>query len=53
MATEGRLAFRGVECGAVSLEERMGSATKRNLVFRLLIRVQFSLTTHFYVITDI
>lgn len=30
-----------------------GSAAKRNLVSRLLIHVQFSLTTHFYVITDI
>lgn len=54
MATEGRLAFRGCGVwGSVPLEERMGSSTKRNLVFRLLIHVQFSLTTHFYVITDI
>lgn len=30
-----------------------GSATKKNLVSRLLIHVQFSLSTHFYVITDI
>lgn len=54
IATEGRLAFRGCGVwGSVPLEERMGSPTKRNLVFRLLIHVQFSLTTYFYVITDI
>lgn len=48
------MAFQGMwSVGQCPSGGKDGSATKKNLVSRLLIHVQFSLSTHFYVITDI